>query len=102
MRFQDTLRFSLKLVLPEKVVRTLQKVKKIGVRGVLSPARRQTNAYPNLRLLIEEIDHDRGGLSFGTDTISLMTVALDQAIASYPQPVETEQVHKIINCIMAV
>jgi hypothetical protein len=104
MRFQDTLRFSLELVLPEKVVRALEKVKDIGVGGVLSPAPQETNApFNHLRHLIEEIDRERhGGLSFGTDTIALMTVALDQTIATYPQPVETERVREIVNCIMAV
>ena len=104
MRFQDTLRFSLELVLPEKVVRALEKVKEIGASGVSSPAPQQTNVSSNqLRFLIEEIDHNRyGGLSFGTDTISLMTIALDQAIASFPQPVETTQIRKIITCMMAV
>jgi hypothetical protein len=103
MRFQDTVRFSLELVLPEKVVRALEKVKDIRLAGVLS-APQQTDAPSNhLRLLIEEVDRDRyGGLSFGTDTIALMTVALDQAIATCPQPVETAQVREIIKCIMAV
>ncbi|MBR2118624.1 MAG: hypothetical protein V4458_00920 [Pseudomonadota bacterium] len=103
MRFQDTVRFSLELVLPEKVVRALEKAKDIGLGG-LSPAPQQTKTPSNhLRLLIEEMDRDRyGGLSFGTDTIALMTLALDRTIATYPQPVEPARVREIIKYIMAV
>lgn len=103
MRLQDTIRFSLELVLPEKAVRALEKVKDAGL-GVLSPAPQPAVApSSSLRLLIEEMDRDRyGGLSFGTDTIALMTTALDQAIATYPQPVETAQVRELIKCIMTV
>ena len=49
------------------------------------------------------MDRDRyGGLSFGTDTIALMTLALDRTIATYPQPVEPARVREIIKYIMAV
>lgn len=104
MRFQDTVRFSLELVLPERAVRALEKIKDIGASRVLSPALQQTDTPSNhLRRLIEEIDRDRyGGPSFGTDTVALMTIAVDRAIATYPQPVSTEHVRKIIKCIIAV
>lgn len=104
MRFQDTVRFSLELVLPEKVVRALERVKDVRLVRPSSSASQQAPSPSNhLRLLIEEIDRDRyGGLSFGADTIALMTVALDKTIAAYPQPVETAQVREVIKCIMAV
>ncbi len=103
MRFQDTLRFSLELVLPEKVVRALEKVKDIGAADVWSPAPQADAPSSRLRLLIEEADRDRyGGATFGADTIVLMTVTLDRVIAMRPQPVDTQEMHRIINCILSV
>lgn len=103
MRFQDTLRFSLELVLPEKVVRALEKINGIGAAGIWSPASQHDSTPNQLKLLIEEIDRARfGGATFGPDTIALMTNTLDRVLATRPQPVEMQEIHRIINCILGV
>lgn len=102
MRFQDTLRFSLELLLPEKAVRAFEKITDISAGAVLSHA--PTDVPSNrLRLLIEDIDRERyGGPTFGSDTISLMTLAVDRVIATLPQPVETQHVREVISCILSI
>lgn len=102
MRFQDTLRFSLELLLPEKAVRALEKITDISAGAALSHAQTDVPST-RLRLLIEDTDRERyGGPTFGADTIALMTLAADRVIAASPQPVETQHVREIISCILSI
>jgi hypothetical protein len=95
MRLRDAIKFSLELFLPEKAVLAVERL----------ALERPTKANPTLpqrststigdagcdnkaRAIIEELDSSQfGGPSFGSQTIALMSQALEEALALLPQPI---------------
>jgi hypothetical protein len=115
MRFRDTLKFALELFVPEKLmhpagspasdpkpeasqnVATGFEAEKAGHGG--GEARHGGKA----RRIIEELDHGQfGGPSFGTQTIELMSKALEAAEASLPEPASDQQLRLIAAKILKV
>lgn len=102
MRLRDAVRFSLELVLPDKVVQAIDRYDRsraAGAPNTNSTAR--TNPVSRQQQIIEEIDIARhGGLSFGPETISRMTVAFERAISTLLEPVEPSHIRMIAECVM--
>ena len=108
MRFRDTLKFALELLVPEKLMH----------RGGSSASDPKPEASQNVRTnleaeetakrgkarrIIEELDYGQfGGPSFGTQTIELMTKALEGAEASLPEPPSDQQLRLIAATILKV
>ena len=108
MRLRDTLKFSLELLLPEKVIRAANRLVPDPRRELLQDAPASVEAEEasqvgTARSIIEELDHNQfGGPSFGPQTIALMSKALDDAHASFPGPVSDEQLRLIAAAILKV
>jgi hypothetical protein len=108
MRLRDTLKFSLELLLPEKVFRAANRLVPDPRRELLqdvpaSVEAEEANQVGTARSIIEELDHNQfGGPSFGPQTIALMSKALDDAHASLPGPVSDERLRLIAAAILKV
>jgi hypothetical protein len=107
MRFRDALKFSLDLFLPEKAALAVERLA-LERSGEGKPALREpTIDEPGPRKsaggLIEELDARQfGGPSFGAQTIALMSVALEEALAMLPQPVDDHCARTIAAQILRV
>jgi hypothetical protein len=108
MRLRDTLKFSLELLLPEKVIRAANRLVPDPRSELLQDAPASVEAEEasqvgTARSIIEQLDHNQfGGPSFGPQTIALMSKALDDAHASFPEPVSDEQLRLIAAAILKV
>lgn len=95
MKFRDALKFSLELFLPEKAVLAverfaLERPNKAdpGSRKRSTSTIKVAGADKSARGIIEDIDSSQfGGPSFGPQSIALMSLALEDALAMLPQPV---------------
>ena len=108
MRFRDTLKFALELIVPEKLMHP-------GGGSASDPKPEASQNVPtNLeakeaakrgkaRRIIEELDHGQfGGPSFSQQTIELMSKALEGAEASLPEPASDQQLRLIAAKILKV
>jgi hypothetical protein len=114
MRFRDTLKFALELVLPEKQThpggsdardpKTMASPKLEGSQnGAADPKAGQAEPTGKARRIIEELDHGKfGGPSFGPQTIELMSRALEDAAASLPEPVSDQHLRSFAATILKV
>jgi hypothetical protein len=107
MRLRDTLKFSLELLLPEKVFRAANRLvpdpRRELLQDVPASEAEEANQVGTARSIIEELDHNQfGGPSFGPQTIALMSKALDDAHASLPGPVSDERLRLIAAAILKV
>jgi len=108
MRFRDTLKFALELFVPERLTHP---------RGSSAPDPKpepSQNVATGLKVeeavqvgkarrIIEELDHGQfGGPSFGSQTIELMSKALEGAEASLPGPASDQQLRLIAAKILKV
>ena len=107
------MKFALELFVPEKLMQT-------GGNSAPDPScEASPETAPNLpvavpeaepaaprrsaRRIIEELDHGRfGGPSFGSQTIELMSIALELAEASSDAPVSDEQFRSIAAILLKV
>jgi hypothetical protein len=95
MKFRDALRFSLELVLPEKAVLVVERFTLERSNLADPPSGKCSasttgvaDAEKSAQGIIGDIDSSRfGGPSFGPQTIALMSLALEEALAMLPQPV---------------
>jgi hypothetical protein len=114
MRFRDTLKFALELFVPEKLMHpggssasdpkpeASQNVA-TGFEAETVQGGEKTRQVGKARRIIEELDHGQfGGPSFGTQTIELMTRALEGAEASLPEPASDQQLRLIAARILKV
>lgn len=111
MKLRHIISYSLQLFVPETVItafgRRSPPVPVASTSPALSPdqgraASAGSASKSKSLLLIEELDSAKfGGPSFGQESISVMTKALDQAIACLPSPIEqatlTEIAQKILD-----
>jgi hypothetical protein len=68
-----------------------------------SPEAEETVQRRKARRIIEELDHGQfGGPSFGPQTIELMSMALEAAEASLPEPASDQQLRLIAATILKV
>jgi hypothetical protein len=93
MRFREALKFSLELILPEKAILAVEHLtlEHSGEGKSTLPEPTVIEAVPskNARNLIEELDSSQfGGPSFGPQTIALMSLALEEALAMLPRPAD--------------
>jgi hypothetical protein len=108
MRFRDSLKIALELFLPEKLIqageRSLPEPKRESSSDASTSAKAgEVGQSGKARLIIEELDNSQfGGPSFGPQTIELMSKALDQTQALFPQPVSVEQLRLIAATILKV
>ena len=108
MRFRDTLKFTLELFLPEKLIQAGESIAPDAKReasqdAATTPKPEKVGQTRKARLIIEELDHAQfGGPSFGPQTIELMSTALEDAEASLPQPVSAEQLRSVAATILKV
>jgi hypothetical protein len=108
MRFRDTLKFALELVLPERLAHPggsgASKPKpEASPNGATSPEVGQAVPIGKARRIIEELDHGKfGGPSFGPQTIELMSRALEDAEASLPGPASDQQLRLLAATILKV
>ena len=102
------MKFSLELLLPEKVIRAANRLVPDPRRELLQDAPASVEAEEasqvgTARSIIEELDHNQfGGPSFGPQTIALMSKALDDAHASFTESVSDEQLRLIAAAILKV
>lgn len=110
MRFRDALKFSLELFLPERAALAVERFA-LERPGEANPTLREQPASTigeagygnNARRIIEDLDSSQfGGPSFGPQTIALMSLALEQAQASLPQPVTDDCARAIAASILKV
>jgi hypothetical protein len=110
MRFRDALKFSLELFLPEKAALAVERfaLERPGEAGLAlhepsAPTTAEAGNGNNARRIIEELDSSQfGGPSFGSQTIALMSLALEQAQASLPQPVADDCARAIAASILKI
>jgi hypothetical protein len=114
MRFRDTLKFALELFVPEKLMHpggssasdskpeASQNVA-AGFEAEAVQGGKEARQGGKARRIIEELDYGQfGGPSFGTQTIELMTKALEGAEASLPEPPSDQQLRLIAATILKV
>lgn len=114
MRFRDTLKFALELFVPEKLMHpggssasdpkpeTSQNVA-AGFEAEAVQGGKEARQGGKARRIIEELDYGQfGGPSFGTQTIELMSKALEGAEASLPEPPSDQQLRLIAATILKV
>jgi hypothetical protein len=114
MRFRDTLKFALELFVPEKLMHpggssasdskpeASQNVA-AGFEAEAVQGGKKARQGGKARRIIEELDYGQfGGPSFGTQTIELMTKALEGAEASLPEPPSDQQLRLIAATILKV
>jgi hypothetical protein len=101
MKFRDALKFSLELFLPEKAVLAVERFA-LERPDKADPASRNRStstvkvADKSARGIIEDIDSRQfGGPSFGPQSIALMSLALEDALAMLPQPVGEDRARAI-------
>ena len=108
MRFRDTLKFTLELFLPEKLIQAGESLAPDAKReasqdATTTPKPEKVGQTRKARLIIEELDHAQfGGPSFGPQTIELMSKALEAAEASLPEPASDQQLRLIAATILKV
>jgi len=109
MRFRDTLKFALELIVPEKLMHpggsSASDPKGEASQNVATSPKAEEAALQGgkARRIIEELDHAQfGGPSFGPQTIELMSKALEGAEASLPEPVSDQQLRLIAAKILQV
>jgi hypothetical protein len=115
MRFRDTLKFALELIVPEKLMHpggssasdpkleASQNVTTgLGTEQAVQGGEKALQGG-RARRIIEELDHGQfGGPSFGPQTIELMSKALEGAEASLPEPASDQQLRLIAARILKV
>jgi hypothetical protein len=108
MRFRDTLKLALELFVPERLMHpggsSASDPKPEASQNVAtSPEAEETVQRRKARRIIEELDHGQfGGPSFGPQTIELMSMALEAAEASLPEPASGQQLRLIAATILKV
>jgi hypothetical protein len=105
MTLRDTLKFSLELLLPEKLIRAAgYRATSPGQEHLSDPESSKAEAAAQLeraRLVIQELDHGRfGGPSFGPQTIALMSQALSDVQTSLSKPVSDERMRTIAEALL--
>ena len=105
MTLRDTLKFSLELLLPEKLIRAAGYLTTSpGQEHLSDPESSKAEAAAQLeraRLIIQELDHGRfGGPSFGPQTITLMSQALSDVQTSLSIPVSDERMRTIAEALL--
>jgi hypothetical protein len=101
MRFRDTLKFALELIVPEKLMHpggSSAPGPEPGASQNVATSHEAGEAVQprKAQRIIEELDHAQfGGPSFGPQTIELMSIALEGAEASLPAPVSDQQLRLI-------
>lgn len=101
MRIQDVLKFSLELVLPERLVGALQKGTHDGAAQQPSANAAGDVALDDAQSIIEELDHGEfGGPSFGPETMQLMAQALHEIRTELPQGASDEDLRKLAAAIL--
>jgi hypothetical protein len=110
MRLRDAIKFSLELFLPEKAVLAVERLA-LERRGEADPTLRERPASTidvagsgkSALGIIEDLDSSQfGGPSFGAQTIALMSLALEEALAMLPQPVDDQCARAIAANILKV
>ena len=111
MRFRDALRFSLELFLPEKAVLAVERLAhECPVEATPNVRERSattigenSRSNSNARRIIEDLDNSQfGGPSFGPQTIDLMSLALEEALALRAQPATADCARAIAAAILKV
>jgi len=112
MRFRDTLKFALELVLPERLTHpggspapdSKPDTSQNAATGPgAEPAAQIGKEISRARRIIEELDHSKfGGPSFGPQTIELMSKALEGAEASLPEGASDHQLRLLAATILKV
>ena len=108
MRFRDTLKFALELFVPERLMHpggsSAPDPKLEASQNVATSLEAaETVQHRKARRIIEELDHGQfGGPSFGPQTIELMSIALEGAETSLPEPVSEQQLRLIAATILKV
>ena len=105
MALRDTLKFSLELLLPEKLIRAAGYLTtSSGPEHLPEPESSNVETATQLegaRLIIQELDHGRfGGPSFGPQTITLMSQALSDVQTSLLIPVSDERMQTIAAALL--
>ena len=108
MRFRDTLKFALELIVPEKLMHpggspASDPKAEASQNVATSPEVEEAVQVGKARRIIEELDYGQfGGPSFGPQTIELMSKALEGAEASLPGPASDQQLRLIAAKILKV
>jgi hypothetical protein len=103
MRIQDAPRFSLELLLPERVLQAMQhqRAKRKGLAESSPSAGDPIEPEIGSQAIIESLDRDAfGGPSFGPHTMALMSRALDELRAELAEPVSDDQLRRIAAAIL--
>lgn len=104
MTLRDTLKFSLELLLPEKLVRAAGHLTTSGHEHLPDLESSKVEAATQLdraRSIIQELDHGRfGGPSFGPQTIDLMSQALSDVQTSLSIPASDERMRTIAKALL--
>ena len=106
MRIQGLLKFSLDLMLPQRLTRRLQGVAAHQTGGPQYPlpdiADGQDLELRKAQRIIEDIDHGEfGGPSFGPQTMQLMAQALLEIRTDLPEPASDAELNRVAVAILA-
>jgi hypothetical protein len=110
MRLRDALRFSVELFLPEKAVLAVERFSiersvdsDRTAREGLKSTETLVRSGKSAQSVIEDLDSSQfGGPSFGAQSIRLMSLALEEAVAMLPQPVDDNCVRVLAARILEV
>lgn len=102
------MKFALELFVPEKLMQpggsSASDTKlEASQNAATSLGAEEADQRGKARRIIEELDHGKfGGPSFGSQTIELMSKALEGAEASLPEPVSDQQLRSLAATILKV
>jgi hypothetical protein len=111
MRFRDVLKFSVELFLPEKAVLAVERLARERPAEAAPKLRERSaptngeigRSKNNARRIIEDLDNSRfGGPSFGSQTIDLMSLALEEEQSLRAQPLTDDYARAIAAAILKV
>src|SRR5215510_7088187 len=103
MRFRETLKFALERLVHASGSSASDPTHDASPNVATSLQAEEAVHRRKARRIIEELDHGQfGGPSFGPQTIELMSMALEAAEASLPEPASEQQLRLIAATILKV
>lgn len=102
MRIQDALKFSLELILPERLASAMRRAPVGGPSNQAAAGQvDQTGRPSRARAIIEDLDHGEfGGPSFGPHTMHLMTAVLEDIEVEMSERLSDDLLRQIASAIL--
>lgn len=102
MRIQDALKFSLELILPERLASAMRRAPVGGPSNQTAAGQDDQAGRPSrARAIIEDLDHGEfGGPSFGPHTMHLMTAVLEDIEVEMSERLSDDLLRQIASAIL--